>query len=168
MEIKRLTWVLGLGQVLKAHRAAQNEIRLKIGRVPEKQDGGLRLVQTVPKKWVDNDLVFCRDNGEPYDPDNLYHREFKPTLKRALRQIRIRDLRHTFASILIAARHHPKHIMSQMGHASINITMDTCGHLMQEVHEGAAEKSESLVFDEKFHSGDRAVTQEQKGATADP
>lgn len=161
-----------LAQVLKAHRAAQNEIRLKIGKVPEKQDGRLREVQTVPKKWVDNDLVFCRDNGEPYDPDNLYHREFKPILKKAgLRQIRIHDLRHTFTSILIAAKHHPKYIMSQLGHASINITMDTYGHLMPEVHEGAAEESEKSVFGDKGEPkenyGDTAVTYEQKGATID-
>jgi integrase len=78
-----------------------------------------------------------------------------------LRSIRIHDLRHTFATILIASGHHPKYIQNQMRHASINITMDLCGHLMPEVHKGAAEKSDSLVF------GDTAVTQKQKGATAD-
>ncbi len=46
--------------------------------------------------------------------------------------------------------------------------MDTYGHLLSEVHEGAAEKSESKVFGEKVHNGDTAATQEQKGATADP
>jgi len=158
-----------LAEVLKVHRAKQNETRLKIGKVSDKKPGRLHLVNPEPKIWIDNDLVFCRDDGQPYDPDNFYHREFRPVLKRAgLRQIGIHGLRHTFASILIAAGHHPKYIQNQMRHASINITMDLYGHLMPEVHKGAAEKSERLVFGDKGHSGDTAVTQQQKGATALP
>jgi integrase len=133
-----------LGDVLKTHRARQNEIRLKAG-----------------KDWIDNGLIFCRGNGEPLDPDNLYHREFKPILKRTgLREINIHSLRHTFASILIAAGHSPKYIQNQMGHASINITMDLYGHLMPEVHQGAAERSENIVF------GNVTVTDKEKEATA--
>jgi integrase len=139
-----------LAQVLKTHRAKQNEIRLKAG-----------------SEWVDNDLIFCQKNGTPLDPYNQNHRAFKPILKKAgIRQIRIHDLRHTFASILIAAGHNPKYIQNQMGHASISITMDLYGHLMPEVHKGAAEKSESLVFGDKLHSGDTAVTYKEKGVTA--
>jgi integrase len=97
-----------LAEVLKRHkakqsRAEQSRIRLKAG-----------------EEWVDNELVFCTPKGAPLDADNLYHRDFKRILKRAgLRQIRIHDLRHTFAAILIAAGHHPKYIQSRMGHYSI-------------------------------------------------
>ena len=119
-----------LMQVLREHRAKQNEMRLKSG-----------------KDWIDHDLVFCQNDGTPLDADNLYHRDFKRILKKAgLRHIRIHDLRHTFASILIATGHNPKYIQSQMGHASINITMDLYGHLMPEVHRGAAKRSEDFVF----------------------
>ncbi len=72
----------------------------------------------------------------------------------------IHALRHTFASILLAAGHNAKYIQKQMGHASITTTMDLYAHLMPEAHKGAAEKSESLIF------GDTAVTQKEKGATA--
>ena len=133
-----------LGQVLKEQRARQSEARLKAG-----------------KNWTDNDLVFCKKDGTPLDGDNVYHRDFRNILKEAkLRRIRIHDLRHTFASILIAAGHNPKYIQSQLGHASIIITMDLYGHLMPEVHKGAAEKSEDFVF------GNVAVTYKEKGATA--
>jgi len=117
-------------QVLKEHRVAQDRNRLKAG-----------------KDWLDNDLIFCRNDGKPLDPDNLYHRDFKRILKKAkLRSIRIHDLRHTFAAILISASHNFKYIQNQMGHSSIKVTMDLYGHLMPEVFEGAAQKTEDFVF----------------------
>jgi integrase len=136
-----------LAQILQEHRLTQNRIRLKAGR-----------------DWIDNDLVFCTDTGCFLDGDNLYHRDFRLTLKRAgLRHLRIHDLRHTFASILIAAGHSPKYIQKQMGHSSITVTMDLYGHLMEEIHEGAAKRSEDFVFtshlrhtDEKRESADAA------------
>jgi integrase len=39
------------------------------------------------------------------------------------------QLRHTFATLLIAAGVHPKYIQAQLGHASIQVTMDVYGHL---------------------------------------
>ncbi len=59
--------------------------------------------------------------------------------------MRIHDLRHTFTSTLIAPGHNPRYIQRQMAHSSIQVTMDLYGHLMEEVHEGAAERSEALV-----------------------
>lgn len=38
-------------------------------------------------------------------------------------------LRHTYASLLIAAVAHPKYIQAQLGHASLQVTMDVYGHL---------------------------------------
>jgi integrase len=58
-------------------------------------------------------------------------RVFKPALRRAqLPEIRFHDLRHSFASLLIAQGERPKLIAEQLGHASVKITMDRYGHLM--------------------------------------
>ncbi len=134
-----------LAEVLKDHKAKQNLIRLKAG-----------------KGWTDNDLVFCNEEGSFLDGDNLYHRDFRRILKKAgLRHLRIHDLRHTFASILIAAGHNSKYIQNQMGHSSFQITMDLYGHLMEEVHDGAANKTENLVF--RHAMG----TENEKGVTAE-
>jgi integrase len=117
-------------QTLKGHRTAQDRIRLKAG-----------------ESWTDNDLIFCRNDGKPLDADNLYHRDFKRILRRAeLRSIRIHDLRHSYAAILISVGHNFKYIQTQMGHSSIKVTMDLYGHLMPEVHEGAAKRTEDFVF----------------------
>jgi integrase len=60
---------------------------------------------------------------------NLVRREFKPALRKAkLPDVRFHDLRHGFASLLIAQGEHPKLISEQLGHASVKITMDRYGH----------------------------------------
>jgi integrase len=63
-----------------------------------------------------------------------------------LRRIRFHDLRHTFATLLIAQGESPKYIQSQLGHSSIQITLDRYGHLMPEVNEQAAIRLETQVF----------------------
>lgn len=110
------------------------------------------------KKWqiacppTELNLVFPNEFGKPMDASNLINRDFNPTLTKAkLRKIRFHDLRHTFASLLIDRGEHPKYIQNQMGHASINITMDTYGHLMKSVNQDAAKRLDEAVFGE---SGD--------------
>jgi integrase len=43
--------------------------------------------------------------------------------------VRIHDLRHTAASILINQGLHPKIVQQHLGHSSIVVTMDRYGHL---------------------------------------
>ncbi|MHB0976162.1 MAG: tyrosine-type recombinase/integrase [Candidatus Aquicultorales bacterium] len=95
----------------------------------------------------DLDLVFCNKLGMPLDQSNLRHRVFEPALRRAgLRKIRIHDLRHTFASLLIHQGENLKYIQSQLGHASISTTLDRYGHLMPDVHIGASARLDETVF----------------------
>ncbi len=62
-------------------------------------------------------LVFGGRDGQPLDPDNLSHRRFPRALRQAgiARHVRLHDLRHTYASLLIAQGAHPKYIQVQMG-----------------------------------------------------
>jgi integrase len=49
-------------------------------------------------------------------------------------------LRHTHAAILIAQGEHPKVIQLRLGHSSIQVTLDTYGHLFEGLDEAAAER----------------------------
>jgi integrase len=76
------------------------------------------------------DLVFSSLNGGPMDRDNLAARHFKPLLKRAqLPDIRLYDLRHTFATLWLESGEHPKILQEILGHSRISITLDTYSHV---------------------------------------
>ena len=83
------------------------------------------------KNDISDELVFLSPNGAILDPDNLYHRYFQPVLAKAgLRKIRLHDLRHTFGSLLIQSGASIVYVKEQMGHSSIQVTVDTYGHLI--------------------------------------
>jgi integrase len=92
-------------------------------------------------------LAFPAKRGKPFDPDNLVKRKFQPTLVRAgLRQVRFHDLRHTYASLLINNGENIKYISEQMGHASVQITLDRYGHLFPNVRRDAVMRLEKSLF----------------------
>ncbi len=66
---------------------------------------------------------------------------FERMLKRAgLRHIRIHDLRHTFASLLLQQGESVVYVRDQLGHGSIQITVDTYGHLIPGANRGAVDR----------------------------
>ena len=64
--------------------------------------------------------------------------------KAQLRQIRIHDLRHTFASFLLQQGESIVYVKEQLGHASIQITVDTYGHLIPGANRAAADKLDDV------------------------
>ena len=48
-------------------------------------------------------------------------------------------LRHTCATILLMAGKHPKYVEELLGHASMNITLDTCSHVTEGMDGGLAD-----------------------------
>ncbi len=108
------------------------------------------------------DLVFPQANGKPMNPNNLRSREFKPTLRRAgLRDLPFHSLRDSYAALMIHAGHHPKYIQAQMGHASIRMTLDLYGHLMEETNPAASVKLQETFLEEPKlqESGHKMVTE---------
>jgi len=95
----------------------------------------------------DADLIFPNEKGGVQDACNFVRREFKPALKRAgVPDVRFHDLRHTFASLLIQQGVHPKIISEQLGHASIQITMDRYSHLYDTAAIDAGDAMQAAIF----------------------
>ena len=114
---------------LKAHKAVQNGERLKAGSL-----------------WKDNGLVFTSNVGTPVDVGNLTYRSFRPLLKRAgLPQIRIHDLRHTAATLMLGRDVHPKIVQEMLGHSTITQTMDTYSHVLPDMQDQAVSAIESAL-----------------------
>ena len=77
---------------------------------------------------------------------NLERRNFKPILAAAeLPDIRLYDLRHTCATLLLAAGENPKVVSERLGHASIVLTMDTYSHVLPTMQKSATEKLTALL-----------------------
>ncbi|RAI12604.1 MAG: hypothetical protein DKM23_03615 [Candidatus Melainabacteria bacterium] len=78
--------------------------------------------------------------------DNLAKRRFLPTLNRAgIDKIRFHDLRHTYASLLLANGAPDKYVQHQLGHSSITMTMDLYTHLLPEVNDKCVNLLNSIV-----------------------
>jgi len=78
-------------------------------------------------------LVFCNDEGKPLNADALVRRQFTPALRRAkLRRIPFHSLRHSNVALRIAENQNIKYIQHQLGHASIQTTLDRYGHLLSD------------------------------------
>ena len=76
-------------------------------------------------------LVFPSQTGGPLEGSNLYNRDFLPSLEAAgIRRITFDALRHTFASLLIQQGASLAYVKEQLGHSSIQVTVDTYGHLI--------------------------------------
>jgi integrase len=76
-------------------------------------------------------FVFPGRDGDPMRLANFRHNRWKPALVRIgiSDSLRIHDMRHTTASLLINQRLHPKIVQEHLGHQSISITFDRYGHL---------------------------------------
>jgi len=99
----------------------------------------------------EHDLVFPNSDGKPMNSANMTSRGFKPALRRAGLgdTLRFHDLRHTYASLMLANNVNVKHLSSQMGHASIKITLDTYAHLMRSDDNQAANALAAMVLGKK-------------------
>lgn len=91
--------------------------------------------------------IFRDSGGSPVRASNLLRRSFRPALERAgiTPPIRFHDLRHTAATLMLAAGVHPKVVSERLGHASIAITMDIYSHVQPSMGRAAAETLERLL-----------------------
>jgi integrase len=127
---RTVTIPASLCKKLVAHKRMQSELRLKIG-----------------SDWKANDLVFCSEFGTPLSIPNLTYRYFRPILTKAsLPQIRLYDLRHSHATLLLAADEHLKVVSERLGHSTIRLTADTYSHVLEGMQQGTAIKLESMLY----------------------
>lgn len=117
--------------LLKAHRLKQSKEKLLVG-----------------DRFIDNNLVFCTELGQPIEPRNFI-RKFQQILKiSGLEKTNIHSLRHTYATRLLELNEHPKVVQELLGHSTIAITLDIYSHVFPEIKKAAADKINDL-FDIK-------------------
>ncbi len=134
-ESRRVDMSRELGQTLADLRTEQ--------QIEAAAQGG----QEVPS-WV-----FCSETGGLLHPHNLRDRVFYGLLTKAkLRKVRFHDLRHTFASLLLQQGESLVYVKEQMGHSSIQVTVDLYGHLIPGGNKQAVDRLDTPVQPHRVES----------------
>lgn len=96
-------------------------------------------------QWQEYDLIFPSSKGTPMDQRNLL-RSFKSLLQKSgLKKIRFHDLRHTAASLMLNHGVPVIIVSKRLGHSKVSVTLDTYGHLINEMQDEAAELIDNLI-----------------------
>ena len=92
----------------------------------------------VGNAYEDHDLVFARADGQPTHPE-LLSRAFERVVGRSgLPIIRLHDLRHTHATLLLKAGVPVKVVSERLGHATASFTLDVYGWVLPGMQAEAA------------------------------
>ncbi|HEX8095075.1 tyrosine-type recombinase/integrase [Jatrophihabitans sp.] len=118
----------GVVGVLMAHRLQQDIERATWGAA-----------------YSDHGLVFAREDGTPIAPERVTKRFAQLVNAAGLRSIRLHDLRHGQASLMLAAGVPIAVVSKRLGHSTITLTSDTYSHMLQGVGRDAAERAAALV-----------------------
>jgi len=114
---------------LKSHRSSQTRERLLVG-----------------SPYKDQDLVFAREDGAAVHPD-FFSQTFERTVAKVdVPRIRLHDLRHTHATLGLAAGIPPKVMSERLGHATVAFTQDVYVHAIPEREEEAAQTIANLIL----------------------
>jgi len=100
---------------------------------------------------LDSDaLMFTSPHGQPLRTPNFSRRVWRPAVTACeLGDLRVHDLRHTAASLMVSTGASIKAVQRSLGHASASITLDRYSHLYDEDLEALAD-----ALDERFAEAD--------------
>lgn len=121
---------MSLVKEIKKHRIRQNEERLKLG-----------------SHWQDFDLVFPSRVGTPLTMGRITRvfQRIKKDVKMA-KPLRLYDLRHSTATLLLQAKVNPKVVSERLGHSTVVLTLDVYSHVLPTMQAEATEHLEEMIF----------------------
>jgi integrase len=125
---RRISLPASTVEALRQHRVLQLQHRLRLGDACH-----------------DHDYVFPNPFGEALHPNTL-QRAFRALIARAgVPVIRLHDLRHTAATLLLAQGVHPKIVQERLGHTDIAMTLDRYSHVTPDMQGVAADAMEAVL-----------------------
>ena len=106
-----------------------------------------RQYETVARGWKEiPPWVFCNEKGQPLNQNRIRLKFFCLLKGAGVRQVRFHDLRHSFASLLLQNGESPVYVKDQMGHSSIQVTVDLYGHLIPGRNKQAVDRLDTPVL----------------------
>jgi len=128
-----------LALALRQHRIEQEKQQVLLGRI-----------------LTGDDFVFARPDGTPLDPATVSHAFRKIICKAGLPHVRLHDLRHTFATIMLQSGVHPRVVQGMLGHSSIRVTLDTYSHVVPGLQKAAAQNFDDFISARGSRGSDKA------------
>lgn len=116
-------------QILKRHELKQKEYKLLFG-----------------KEYKNNNLIVCHEDGSPFIPSSFSHKFERFLNSNGLPKLRLHDLRHTNASLMLQYGVPAKVASERLGHSSIGITLDLYSHVIGNMQKDAADKIDEGIF----------------------
>ena len=125
---RTITAATSVIELLKRHRARQNEMRLKAGPL-----------------WENNGFVFSDELGRHLAPSTVYHNYKKIVSAIGLPTARFHDLRHSYAVAAIRSGDDIKTVQGNLGHHTAAFTLDVYGHVTEEMKQASADRMEQFI-----------------------
>lgn len=119
-------------RLLKKQRVWQNENKMRLGSL-----------------YVDSDYIFTKEDGSLFHPGTFSH-NFGEFLKASgLKSIRLHDLRHTNASLMLKSNIPAKVASERLGHSNISTTMDIYSQVLKDTEREVSDKIDDMIFSTK-------------------
>jgi integrase len=94
--------------------------------------------------WIDEDLILDNGIGEPMSPWTVSADFRRVVHELGLPRTRFHDLRHAFATEMLAAGQNVKAVSEQLGHSSTSFTMDTYSAVIPSMGRAVADAADQL------------------------
>jgi len=103
--------------------------------------------------YKDEGFIFVDETGSPLKRE-VVTRAFKGALTTAglAKTIRLYDLRHTSATLLLKAGENIKVVSERLGHANVSITLEIYAHVLPGMQRDAANRMEELLNGDPTHT----------------
>lgn len=116
--------------LLKKHKLKQSEDKLKLGKYYKKSD-----------------YIFTRDDGELINPASFSSRFAEFIKENNLKVIRLHDLRHTNATLMLQSNVQPKVASKRLGHSTTATTLEIYSHVLKDMERDTSDSLDSMIFD---------------------
>jgi integrase len=132
----------GIGLMLGPPKTEKSRRTIYFSRLArgalEQQRGRQCEDRETSNRWQQTSFVFTNRHGDAVGPGAVNRALTRALHDAGLPRIRVHDLRHTTASLLLEAGTHPKVVQDLLGHSSIQLTLDTYSHVTPALHRQAA------------------------------
>jgi len=110
--------------------------------------------------WPASELVFVTRQGAGYNGKTIDTHWRRLLARAGLPHLRLHDLRHTLATLLLAQGEHPRLVQELLGHSQVSMTLDVYSHVLPSLHGAAMERLERFLWPESAAEVAQEVAQD--------